>query len=334
MAARVVSARVRSARRAHLVLVGGESLLIGASAGLVTLAAAVAAGALAADAQAFAAAILAAILAAAAWWSERRGDEASVARAIDRNAGLSGALLTAFEAERLGSPSSLAGLLAARVAPAVSAARYLRESLRSSAALLAVPCVAAALWGLAVDGLPAQRGDRASGGATMEGGKAILAQAELLRSEAERLASSPGITAKEADELNVLAAEADRIRARAQDPGASPDLLTAHVREVSRRLEALRPALAPAGVTPGAADGTMAGPDARADRHPNASMKDPLRPDSAPPGVHAPGASTASGPGSAAEAGVGAWRWWPARYDAVVDRWIESRRAAGGGRPR
>jgi hypothetical protein len=27
-------------------------------------------------------------------------------------------------------------------------------------------------------------------------------------------------------------------------------------------------------------------------------------------------------------------RWWPARYDAVVERWLQSEQAARDGRPR
>jgi hypothetical protein len=57
-----------------------------------------------------------------------------------------------------------------------------------------------------------------------------------------------------------------------------------------------------------------------------------MRDTPAPNPTPAPNASTL--PGSGAEGGVGASRWWPERYDGVVERWIEARRTAANGRSR
>ena len=127
-----VSAKIRSARAAHAALVVGQSAILGISAALVVLAAAAAGGRPSVDAQASVAAVLTACLAAASWWMESVVGSGEVASAIDRQEGLSGALLTAFESEASGSRSAVAELLSERVVPRVSVARYVRTLVRSS----------------------------------------------------------------------------------------------------------------------------------------------------------------------------------------------------------
>jgi len=91
-----------------------------------------------------------------------------------------------------------------------------------------------------------------------------------------------------------------------------------------RAIEASRAPESGAGVASTARDGTMGGRDPRSEPRADDSMRETQ------PSMPVPNA----GDGSDAEGGVGASRWWPARYDGVVERWIEARRAAVGGRTR
>ncbi len=318
MATGIVSACVRSARRAQLVLTAVESVVLGASAAVVTLAAVVAGGSSAADPQAIVAAAITGALAAAAWTIERCPSVDVVARAMDRRFHLAGAVLTALEAEAHGAASALPATLSRRVAPAISTAAFARHSLRSSAVLLAAPFVALTLWSLATDVEQAVRGARAA------------ASTQDLASQATRLAARPGMSEQVVDRLRALAASADELRA---DPALSAAERGARELELARQFEELRRLALDAAVTPGASEGTMASPGARSERAPDAAMQNvkppPPQPDSGSSPAVAEGGSV---PGP--EQGVVASRWWPQRYDAVVERWIEARRNARDGRSR
>jgi hypothetical protein len=151
MGTRAVSRHVRSAFRAHALVVVAESLVVAASAGIATHAAAIAGSSGGGGAQRAWIALVVAALAAVAWALERLGDPSSVARKLDRDRGLRGAVLTAFQAEALPEMSEVARLLGSRVAPELNARRFLGAAARPSAVLLALPCLSIALWSLATD---------------------------------------------------------------------------------------------------------------------------------------------------------------------------------------
>jgi hypothetical protein len=318
-----VSSIVRSALRTQLALTAAESLVLGASAALVTLAAAVAGGTAAGERQAAAAAAVTALLTACSWAIERLPRADSVARRMDGQFRLSGGVLTALETEANPSSSALAVVLSARIAPSLSRAAFARHAARSSAMLLVAPFVALTFWNLATDAQESARVDgRGAPGAP--GGAVRSDDAADLASEATRLAVTPGLPAELVDRLRALAARADELRA----PSAqSAEERGARELDLASQLEELRRAAAAgAAVTPGASDGTMAGPGARTVRDPDAAMPS-VNPSRQPA---APGNDAAS----EGERGVVGSRWWPQRYDAVVERWIEARRNAGDGRNR
>ncbi|HEV8113429.1 MAG TPA: hypothetical protein VGR31_11695 [Planctomycetota bacterium] len=317
-----VSSIVRSALRTQLALTAAESLVLGASAALVTLAAAVAGGTAVGERQAAAAAAVTALLTACSWAIERRPRADSVARRMDGQFRLSGGVLTALETEANPSSSALAVALSARIAPSLSRAAFARHAARSSAMLLVAPFVALTFWNLATDAQESARVD-GRGAPAAPGGTVRSDDAADLASEATRLAVTPGLPAELVDRLRALAARADELRA----PSAqSAEERGARELDLASQLEELRRAAAGAAVTPGASDGTMAGPGARTVRDPDAAMP-PVNPSRHPA---APGNDAAS----EGERGVVGSRWWPQRYDAVVERWIEARRNAGDGRNR
>jgi hypothetical protein len=317
-----VSSIVRSGLRTQLVLTAAESLVLGASAALVTLAAAVAGGSAAGERQAAAAAAITALLTACSWAIERLPRADSVARRMDGQFRLSGGVLTALETEANPSSSALAVVLSARVAPRLSRAAFARHAARSSAMLLVAPFVALTFWNLATDAQESARVD-GRGAPNAPGGTVRSDVSADLASEATRLAAAPGLPAELVDRLHALAARAEELRA----PSAqSAEERRAHELDLASQLEELRRSAAGATVTPGASDGTMAGPGARTVRDPDAAMPS-VNPSRQPA---APGSDSAS----EGERGVVGSRWWPQRYDAVVERWIEARRNAGDGQNR
>jgi hypothetical protein len=322
MVAGVVSACVRSARRRRRLLSAGEVAVIALSVGIGTLAAAAVGGTPATDRQAQLLALAVAILAGIAWGIERRADARSIARAMDRSFGLSGAWLTAFEIESRGSASPVAALLAREIAPAVSLNRFTAEAARSSALLLAVPFVSLSLWTLATEAREAPALVVIAPG---DGGG--------VSSEAARLAETPGLPAHLVEKLRALAVEAGALRSPDRSRATPEPERAAAQRELAGRLDALRREVESSGMTRAGREGTMEGPDARIEPPPAASMHPTSTPDTA-----VPPSSGANPPGEAgavpAEKGVLSPRWWPARYDAVVERWLQSEQAARDGRPR
>ena len=327
MATGVVSGRLRATYRAHVALVLAESLLLAGSAGIATGAATLARLPADAEGQAIAIALLVSALAGASWALERIGDRASVAREVDRQRGSKGAVLTAFQAESAGDASGLAQLLGSRVAHEVSTRSYARAAVRSSAPLLALPWLAIALWSLAVDsaGAPARDSIRSSSSASVAG------HAAGIRSRAERLATTRELGAEVEAELARIAEDATALAAARVQPGIPASDTASELRDLERRLDVLQRSIPRETVTAGDGDGTMAGPDSGIDPGSDASMRDrttPARPVELEPGAPVPGGpAPASG---SAERGVLASRWWPPRYDAVVDRWVATRRHASG----
>jgi hypothetical protein len=310
----------------------GESLLIAVSAGTVTMAATIAGGSPTTEGQALIVALGVAILAGIAWGAELSADARSVARAMDRRFGLSGAWLTAYEAESRGAPSPLSNLLAREIAPAASARRFLSEAAKSSALFLAAPLASAALWSLAIETRETVHVDRLETTTTV-GRTAGSVRGETLQAEATRLAALPGLSSDLVEKLHALAADAEALHSPARRTAPFDLDRRAAERDLAVRMETLRHSALSSGMTSDSKDGTIVSPDARIEPSPGASMDKPTPPAS----LLIPGAdstSPAAGDAEPRERGVVASRWWLTRYDSVVERWVESGSAAGGGRPR
>lgn len=322
---RAVSRHVRSAFRAHALLVVAESLVVAASAGIATHAAAIAGSSAGGGAQRAGIALVVAALAGVAWGLERLGDPSSVARKLDRDRGLRGAVLTAFQAEALPEMSEVARLLGSRVAPELSARRFVGTAARSSAVLLALPCLAIALWSLAADASERARArplpDLSAPTVVAAG---FAGRAEALRSRADGIAANAALPPALEEESRRIAAGAAALGARRVPPAADPE---GALRDLERRLELVQRAIPSDAVTRRDDGGTMAGPGSADESPADGTMRDEgsnARTGDAP-GRTPPGADPAVGSG---ERGVLASRWWASRYDAVVDRWVEVRRQA------
>jgi len=319
MAAATVSSKVRAAHRGRLLLVAIESAIVGLSAGITTLAAAAAVRVDPGDPQTKVLLAVVGILGALSWWMERAGDLASVARSIDRRSGLGGALTTAFETDSAGEHSVIAAALAREVAPVVSPVRFFGQEARSSAAVLAAPFLAIALLAAISQGI---------------GSSSPRDRWLDLREQARGLASLPGLPAEDLAALRSIAERTDRLHLHSITPAhrwsvaESLAVLERELEDVSRRIETFRGPPSGAGVASSGENGTMGNPAPAVDRPTDGSMRD--TPASSP--KPQPGVPDSSGSG--AEGGVGASRWWPERYDGVVARWIEARRAAAAGRSR
>ena len=319
MAAATVSSKICAAHRGRLLLVAIESAVVALSAGITTFAAAVLVRADPVDSQTKVLLVLVGILGGLSWWMERAGDAASVARSIDRRSGSKGALTTAFEAESMGDSSAIAAALAREVAPVVSVRRFFGQEAWSSAAILAAPFLAIALLAAVLEGL---------------GSSSPRERWNDLREQARGLARLPGLPAADVAALRSITDRTDRLHVHPVTPAhrwavaESLRGLEHELAEVARRIETSRGAPSGAGVASGGQNGTMGNPAAGADRPTDGSMRDTPAPNPTP-------ATDASAvPGSGSEGGVGSSRWWPERYDAVVERWIEARRTAADGRPR
>jgi hypothetical protein len=324
MATGVVSRRVRAVFRAHVGLVVAESLLVGASAGVATIASTLVSIPRASphDGQRVTIAILVAILGAIAWALERLEGPEAVARAIDRQRDLRGAVLTAFQSERAErSPSSVAQLLASRISREVSPRSFVRSSWRASAPLLALPWFAIALWSLAAEraGSPIARNAPASPAALAAPG--IRERVAAIQDTADRIARTPGLAPDLEAVSRRISEEAARVaRTAAQLPAARTE---GELRDLERRLDLVRDAIPAEAVTSGDPRGRMTGPDRGTEPAPGAPM--------AEPSPRATAQSPAIEPG---ERGVLASKWWPTRYDGVVDRWLEARRQLLENQPR
>jgi hypothetical protein len=320
---KIVSSRVRAVFRVHVGLVAAECLFVAASAGAATMAAALASVSPATqdERQRLVIAILVSVLAAIAWALERLGDLESVARTVDRQRGLRGAILTALQSEKADSPSSVAELLASRAAREVAPISYLRASWRASAPFLALPWFAIALWSLAAERSVATAERIASGSASAASVAGIRDRVAAIREAADRIARTPGLAPDlEAVVRRISDAAAGVERTSAELAHAQAD---GELRDLERRLDRVRNAIPLEAVTSGDARGRMTGPDRGIEPDPEAPMSE------LHPRAPASGSSTGS-----EEGGVLASRWWPSRYDGVVQRWLETRGQLPENRPR
>lgn len=312
--------------------------------------------------------VLCGSLCALTWWLEHPLTRDTTARALDRRLRHHGALATAFELEQrhpsvlvdapraspldspLDSPlNSMEQLVRARVLARLRFA----EALQALFPPLLVPVgapVAAGLFLLLV--LDAQRApapagvdlralgeglERAVAASALEAGeKAGPAAAELRRLLGEvhalRLGLADGATPSGAEDgresgrsrLAELDQRLGELLARSEpsDPLAQPR--RAHLEEARAWLDALRTGLAngtaAGSLTADGAGGTISPPRGVPSGAPAAPGPMPPVPALAPP---APDDPTSGQP-----LGVQAGTFWPAEYDAVVERWIELSRAA------
>jgi len=303
------------------------------SAGVLTMAVAIAEGVRVPDAQMIATCGLVAVFAAISWQVERRLDVDGVARAVDRHFGQAGAVLTAHQAESARPRSPVTPLLSREVAQAVTWQAFARRTARNSALLVAAPFASLALLGLAVEA--AQGAQDSSGTASWptDSGGLLATQVRTRADQLARLASKSEIPESLAGKLGALAAQAAALEPAASSSVAPAEGRRERARALARELEELERSIGAPRVTLAPGDGTMADPDRRADSPPSASMQDTranleMR---APGGdARTPGAVTPRG----AEGAAPDARWWPARFDAIVEGWVEAERTARDGRSR
>ena len=331
MAAATVSTKVRAAHRGRNLLIALESAVVGLSSGIAVLAVGSLAHVEPGDPQTAILLGVVGILGGVSWWLERNDDTRAVARSIDRRSGWKGALTTAFESESTGLRTPVAAALAQGLAPLVSTRRYLAGEARASAAVLAAPFLALACLGAIREGLVPREDPGAAAQRSGTNASAVLDRAAALRARARALASAPGVASGDAAALDALAQRAAAISAAPdapRDPRTTIAGLEAEFARLAREIEASRAPGSAAGVASATGDGTMGGRDVRS----QPQDVDSMRTTHPPAPVQTQGAPAANGP--AVEGGVGAPRWWPEHYDGVVQRWIEARRAATGGRTR
>jgi len=359
---------VRATWRAVSLARLAESVLLGAAALLIGLAAAVLSGERGEPVRdwtdAWAAALLCALACGLSWWIEHRPRSADVAARIDKKLQLAGALVTAFELEagesdgsRVMTGTGVGRLLCERVARRVTRRDGLRVALPRSGPFLALPLIAAGLLAGALDlwreeplpashdpllaGLAGLAGEAAElgAGATKDLGAGDLTAEEVraaldLAARAGRLKLAAG-SAGEA-EREELALEAERLRGDLQEllTRIPPDSATARAAERASSWAEVagassgEPDLGPPGVPDGGEPGESGGSGERevaagpVDGTMSGSPVEVGSPHGGSDGAIAPAAGAAG-----QEGGVVAGRWWPARYDGVVERWVEARRA-------
>lgn len=346
-AAGPVSALVRHAARGLAAARAGEAALVGASAGMLALCAALVSGSALARRDAWLAAGLCALLAAASWWLGLRRRPPQVARQLDRALGLEGALVTAFEVEGRGPTSGIGALLARRVAARLTPREALRRVLPHSLGLVALPFLAGALLALTgqrerARALPAAV-QRLAGEVRVELGGLVdqgrrqgleLAPEELeqvlelarraaeLQAELERGRGSQAGVREALSELQEGVAEL-----QAELPPGSE--LGRALEEVQERLDGARMA---AGAPPSAA--ARGGPGASGEGEGSAPAGGALARTDAEGTMSRPQARPAAPTSPRPDAGQAGGRWWPDEESELVARWVELRRLAAAGSER
>lgn len=359
-----VRAIVRRAWRALVVRRIFEATAVAAAALIACVAAAVRSGADPLHAEAWVAAGVVGWLAWGSWWLEHRPREAAVARRLDRD----GALVTAFECEIRGSPTRVQELLSRRVAHDLAARGPPRVARAPALAILAAPLAAGALLALALEGGESisARAIRARTRALAEHANALVAAVEddqealstedseavreLARSAAALASTNAAVPALADLESRAWALAAglskERVRvrraleeaaARAGDladllarngaPGiglaASPSGLASGER-ASPREAVPDPAASRGSAIAGPGQGAPAGGESRTGMA--AGPADVTMPRLDPDQRGAPAPDPAAAPAS--EQGLSAVRWWPRRFDTIVERWVERQRTS------
>jgi len=349
------------AARVHALVRAFECAAAGTLGGAVVFAAGLASGA-AVAVDLFAVAFVVAGLTAAIAWRERPARASDIARRADRAADLDGALGAVLDHARssagapsgstVGAPvgSTVAELLARRVSAVVRPGDLLRAALPRSPLALAAPLLAAAVVALALERRPtpvpgptsnAAAGLRAAAEASRSAGARAAGDAleiaarrveELERAEARRAADPDAARSGRAEREQTAADLARLARDLPAADSARPILL-----EAARALaaggsgRALEPATGPdrgpgsrgsgpggepggeaaarssfeVGLANAPGDGRMFGPPAGGESDPQS-------------GGPTSGTVATGGAGR----GVRSARWWPSRYDAVVERYL------------
>ena len=327
-------------------------------AGLLCLAAALAVRAAAAlsssqGGEVWAVALIAGLLAAAAWWREHRVPLPATADELDRRLLHQGALVTAFELETRGALAPMEALVRERVLARLRPDAALRALFPPLLVPVGAPVLAALALVVALDARERSPADHDLGslgaglGRTLAGVQAaVVSGAEegwLAPDGADRARQTLGrlreleSTLEREEERDSAALHAalealdrDLAELTVELPPASS--LNERFREARAWLDAVRAGLPPAhggaadpgGTGLGAAEGTSEAPDGTITGSSPGSERPEIDP--APPLVSPPPPDSSSAP-ALPPGGAGA-SWWPPEYDAVVERWVELRRAA------
>ena len=347
-------------RRSHFGLSAarwGESVLIGAGALCVTLAAAAVRTGAIAGFDMWCVAVLGGALAGASWRLEHHRDLAAVARVLDRKLRHRGALVTAYETEERRQNGPLAVLLQGHVLHRLRTRDALHAIAPSLVLPLAVPLVGVALLALALEGTSVEEtglfldpgdlvgeidGLRVEALAAGEEGMlddATVRDLNRLQRKVEDLAHALG---RAADDPARLRAEIEAVDRELVDLGAR----TAEDPALAARLEAVRPYLdaarmgladraAPGDRAEGAAgagggetgDASLTGKGGHG-TIPGSSDRGAERADPTSPETNSPDVPPSPVVGEGSEEGSIAGRWWADEYDEIVAGWVEHQRRA------
>ena len=353
-----VLALVRAAHRARNAARAGESVLLGVTALLVTLAAAAASGSPPGGLACWLAGGLGAVACGASWWREHRTSLAETARAADRNLRRDGALVTAFEVDSethraTAGRSEIARLLLARVAERLRPADARRAVLPSPTLPIVAPILGAAVLALALEDSRRETLEQALGGVGTGMARAI----ERAKVEALEAAVDGGVDSEHAGELVDLELAVAKLQRKLDDGASEPEEVAAEARALDEELGALARKLDPTSAAFRRLDDARAWLDTARRGLEALAGEERREPGSAGAGeggdgelaaggrdgtmsgqseaIEAPGSGSEAPPGPApapssggADAGLAAGRWWPGHRDALVERWVEARRAA------
>ncbi len=339
----LVRSRVRYAHRGLASVRLLESCAVALAAATTALAAAVVSGASLERGGPWWAAALCALLTGATWGIELHLGGRALAARIDRALGQGGALLTAWEVEGGASVGRIGGLLARSIAEKIPARRMLRAVLPVSAPLFALPFAGATLLFLALEDvrsrpieddlqlLSAHVGDQLSDlsrvgrGAPPEGAE-DLSQQEL--SELAGLARAAGsLAARDPEEGEELQELRDRIEALEERLPAESELRKRLEKaedtldSALMALERARPEEDREGEEGSGIAGERGGDPDTSGSRPGSGLASDV-PDVTMSSLE----SHPSAEARTSERGVLSGPAWSEAYDAIVARWIASRR--------